>query len=225
MDTVILKSQKTQVYQQITDIDLEPSMFEWDVTQSTHFGSDDRVSRLKYTGTNYYFLFDFRDKDHHCTYSPGRDTIIRKEYPESWDSQMNCVRRWLTNLKREVETTDPWDEIDKYLPGGEINLEDEKENSPFPYDQVEHIKKALYKFKDEIKKTYNLDNDQDQIVQEKLDYLIDRAKKIGRIDWKNIFVATLMGLIVNLSLNPEQAKGFWGLVKICFKGILLLGKG
>ncbi|MFQ5963651.1 MAG: hypothetical protein ACE5KZ_05140 [Candidatus Scalinduaceae bacterium] len=222
MDRLILKSQKNQAYQHITDSDLEPSMFEWDVIRSGNVGVG--VSRLKYIGTHYFFIFDFVRDEHYCTFSPGKTIPIQEVFTGSLESQMNCLRDWLKNLKREIQITDPWDEIDKYLPGGKINLENEKENSPFSYEQVEHITKALYKLKEEIRKTYDLDNNHNQLIQEKLNYLIDRSKRMGRIDWKNIFVATLMGLVVNLALNPEQAKGFWGLVKICFKGILLLGR-
>jgi hypothetical protein len=46
---------------------------------------------------------------------------------------------------------------------------------------------------------------------------------MGRIDWKNLFVGTLMGLASNLILDPEKVKILWNLVKTCFKGVLLLG--
>ena len=48
---------------------------------------------------------------------------------------------------------------------------------------------------------------------------------MGRMDWKKLVVGTVMGLAGGLGLNHEQAKGFCSLVKICCKGILLLGKG
>lgn len=226
MNKTIMKSQKQEVYQWIADYGLEPSMFFWEDFRSRNDDlSETIVSKLKYVDTHYFFIFDFKNDVQHCTFSPGQTVLIQNEFPGTWSGQLRNFDKWLAYLKREIETVDPWDVIDKYMPGMEINLEDEKENSPYSYEQVEHIAKALYRFKDEVKKNYDLDKDQDKLVQEKLDYLIDRSKKMGRIDWKNLFVGTLMGLAGGLALNPEQAKGFWGLVKICFKGILLLGKG
>ncbi len=201
---LILKSKKSEIYQWISALGLEPSMFEWEVVPSKNeVSSHTKVSKLRYINTHYFFIFDFKNGAHHCTFSPGQDVLIQREFPGNWTLQLDNLKRWLAYLKREIKTIDPWDEIDKYMPGEKINLEDEKENSPYSYEQVEHITKALHKLKDEIKKNYGLNDTQDKLVQEKLDYLIDRSKKMGRIDWKNIFVATFMGLAVNLALNPE----------------------
>ncbi len=223
MDKLILKSQKRRIHDCIINTRLEPSMFMWTMVQSKSSGIG-KVHKLSYINTDYFFIFElFSDNNHYCIYSPGLQTSIREIRSDNWNSQINRVREWLQNLKREVETVDPWDDIDEYFPEEEINLEDEKENSPFSYEQVEHITNALHKLKDEIRKSYNLDTEQDELVQEKLDYLIDRSKKIGRKDWKILFVGIIVTLAAGLALGPEEVKGFWGLVKICFKGILLLG--
>jgi hypothetical protein len=221
MDKLILKSQKREIHDCIINTRLEPSMFEWDATGSKYAILD--VSRLKYIGTNYFFIFDFLRDEYYCTYSPGFQTPIRETRSADWNSQIDRVREWLKNLKREVEITDPWDDIGKYLPEKEeINLEDEKENSPFSYETVEHITNALHKLKDEIKKSYNLDTEQDKLVQEKLDYLIDCSKRMGRKDWYHIVIGAVIGLALKLDFTSEQAKGLWGLIKVCLKGIGLL---
>ena len=76
--------------------------------------------------------------------------------------------------------------------------------------------------KQEIAKNYKLDAAQSVNINSKLDYLVDRSQKLGRIDWKNIFVATIINVAIILALNPQQARSLWLLVKNCFKGILLL---
>ncbi len=220
---LILKSQKSEIHNCISNTGLEPSMFEWKEARSRCSGIG-RISQLSYIKTDYFFKFDFHaNGGHWCAFSPGINSRFSEKYSQKWDNQLMSVRRWLLCLKSKIETVDPWDDIDKYMPGVEINLEDEKENSPFSYEQVEHITNTLHKLKDEIKKSYDLDTEQDKLVQEKLDYLIDRSKKVGRKDWKILFVGIIVALTVDLVLDPEEVKGLWGLVKSCFKGILLLG--
>jgi len=222
MNKLILKSHKQVIANSIIRTGLEPSLFHWE-TEKSKFSGQELVSKLCYGKTSYYFVFEFYNDRHYCIFSPGPSQLIKAEYPGDWPNQLGYVDRWLVFLKREIESVDPWEDIDKYLPGDDINLEDEKENSPYTYDQVEHISIALNKLKVEIKNSFGLGDEQFGIVQNKLDYLIDRSKKMGRIDWKNLFVGTLMGLASNLILDPEKVKILWNLVKTCFKGVLLLG--
>ena len=219
---LILNSQKSQIHLMIIDAGLEPSMFKWEGIQSRS-GGIGKVSQLSYTNTDYFFKFDFLvTGSHRCEFSPGINSRFTEDTSRNWQNQIINVRKWLLRLRKEIETVDPWDDIDKYMPGVEINLEDEKENSPFSYQTVEHITNALHKLKDKIRESYNLDTDQDKLVQEKLDYLIDCSKKMGRKDWYHIFIGAFIGLAFKLDFTPEQAKGLWDLFKVCLKGIGLL---
>ena len=221
MDRLILKSQKKQIHDLIILNELEPSIFEW-VGIRSNYDRDKVISQIKCKETRYYFTFDFYDEKHYASFSPGINQAVTNVYTGDWKEQLENVIQWLGALKAEIETTDPWEEIGQYLPGGKINLEDEKENSSFAYKEVEQITTSLQKLKEEISKNYELDANKDEFVQKKLDYLIDRSKKLGRIDWKNIFIATLINIAFHLALNPTDTAKLWNLVKICFKGILLL---
>lgn len=222
MEKLILNSQKKAIFEAISRIGLEPVNFDWRVEYS-QFDGDTMVSCLRYKGADFFFKFDFYENKHRCVYSPGLDKAIEKEFLGSWEQEWQSIMRWLTSLKREIDTIDPWLEIEKYIPGEKINLEDEESNKPFNYSQVEHICKSLNRLKDEINSNFKLTRDQTGVVQNKLDYLIDRAKNIGRIDWKNIFVSTIIMIAFELAMNPEQVKLLWSLVKVCFRGVLLLG--
>ena len=223
MDRPILKSQKKQIFELTVLHGLNPSNFKLALEKSEN-GSL-RVSCLNYKNSEYFFKFDFNSDDRYfvCYYSPGANRILEKSgWEESWTGIIGHVKKWLVALMREISTPDPWEEIEKYIPGAEVGLEDEEKNTPFTFEQVEHIEKSISRLKTEINKKYKFSDEQDKLIQSKLNYLIDRAKKIGRIDWKNIFMGTIITIMANLALNPQQAKSLWVLVKECFKGILLL---
>ncbi len=222
MNNLILNSQKKQILDSIVSNGLEPASFIW-FEEDTQYSPYDKVSCLRYKGTNFFFKFDFFDEKHYCVYSPGEHKFIEENFSSDWSSELRHVAYWLLYLKREIDTPDPWEEIEKYIPGGKIDLEDERANNPFNFSQVEHITRSLNKLKEEIIGKYELEEKQKEVIQNKLDYLIDRAKKVGRIDWKNIFISTIITLSFDLAMNPEQVNLLWSLVKSCFGGFILLG--
>ena len=224
MKKLILKSQKNGVFNIMSILGLEPSMFEWLIVKSKF--SNDQVSMVRHINSDHYFIFDFLEQKYFCSYSPGRNKPVVEAVPGTWEYLFDqYLPDWLRTVKQEIEIVDPWEEIEKYLPGSTVNLENESGNAQFTYDQVVHITEAVEKLKKEIANNFHLKGLEEKLVQQKLDYLIDRSKKLGKIDWKNLFLGTLMGLAANLAFNPEQAKTLWTLVRICFKGIVLLGNG
>lgn len=222
MNRFILKSQKEWILNLINKRGLEPSNFEWKEMRSVWY-SDTKILCLEYKNTGYFFKFDFFDEIRFdCSYSPGEEKSSVNTKPYRWEDVAVHVASWLNALLVEVTTADPWEEIKKYIPGDNIDLEGEKANTSFTFKEVEHITKAINALKLEVKKAYNLTQDQEKIVNAKLDYLIEKSKSIGRVDWKNIFVGTIVSITFELMLEPGKVKTLWQLIKSCFGGILLL---
>ena len=65
-----------------------------------------------------------------------------------------------------------------------------------------------------------IDSDQKKETNERLDYLIEAAKRQGRKDWIHTAIGVIFTLAVSLSLSPEQAKSIWGLLKSTMSGII-----
>lgn len=220
MNRLLLKSQKKTIFDIVVIVGLEPANFKW--TKERDYSGRGEVPCLRYEGTDFFFKFDFKDKDRYCVFSPGEQEMIEAEFPEDWDDVAFYIKQWLDNLTREIRVVDPWEALGKYTPGEKIDLNDEKANTPFTYPEVESITKAINRLHDEINKNYKLSSKEIEIVENRLDYLIDRAKNVGRIDWKNIFIATMMNVAFQLAMNPTQTSLLWNLIKNCFRGILLL---
>lgn len=67
--------------------------------------------------------------------------------------------------------------------------------------------------------------DQLKMINEKLDYISEKAKSLGRVDWKNIVIGTLITLILQLALPQETSKALWMIFKDIFQHYLLISIG
>jgi hypothetical protein len=111
------------------------------------------------------------------------------------------VERWLTYLKREINTPGLWGslaeerELFSAEPAGAVN-------APFNAEEQGQIKRAIDEIRVYITTTYTLAGEPLRRVNAKLDYLIDASTRLGRIDWKNTFVGTLLSLALQ-HLSPS----------------------
>lgn len=74
-------------------------------------------------------------------------------------------------------------------------------NTPFNADERSQIKRAIDEIRVYITTTYSLTDEPLRRVNAKLDYLIDASTRLGRIDWKNLFVGALFSLALQ-QLSP-----------------------
>jgi hypothetical protein len=80
-------------------------------------------------------------------------------------------------------------------------------NTPFTADEQVHIKRSIEEIRVYITSTYSLAGKPLAKVNQKLDYLdylIDAATRLGRIDGKNIFVGALVGLILQQVIPSDS---------------------
>lgn len=120
---------------------------------------------------------------------------------------MERVERWLDDLKRDLETPDPWAEL---LRKGEMlegSADEAVENTPFTPEEQAEIVKLLREIKKYSKKTYSLSEESLLTLEKRLDYLEEAASRVGRKDWVLLFLGTLFTLVVTTVLPPEAVRG------------------
>jgi hypothetical protein len=222
----ILRSQKNEILNLIKESELDPFNFIWRVGASKYTHTDSGVpvlvSRLSYDGTEYYFQFDFVKEQHYAIFSPGGEKLVEEQYPGSWISQLSSVWRWLTFLKREIEQPDLWAELAKYqLPPGE-QISSGIGNEPFTAQQADQIIEGLRKVRAYLEAEFDFNEQQQKLVDEKLDYLMGAAKRQGRKDWLHTSIGVIFTLATALALSPEQAKTIWNILKVAVSGIIQL---
>ncbi|MBK5282315.1 MAG: hypothetical protein JJE16_09525 [Nitrospiraceae bacterium] len=143
--------------------------------------------------------------------SPGAEQITQEVSQLNWLGKSEMLRKWLTYLKREIEVPDLWAALSQEQELLSIEPA-EAVNTPFTADEQVQIKKTIEEIRVYITSTYSLASEPLAKVNRKLDYLIDASTRVGRIDWKNIFVGALVGLVLQ-QLIPSDS-GFQQLIGI-----------
>ena len=199
----LLQSQSNEVLEAIQEAGLNPSEFKFvgspdpEMDNTGEWYTPDYYPQLFHSSSRYWFLFgnDF------AKYTPGSESIEQTDSKINWLGKIAAFRRWLGYLKREVEAPDLWAALaqEQEMLGAEPA---EAINAPFSAEEQVQVKRAIEEIRIYITSTYSLGDEPLAEVNRKLDYLIDASIRLGRIDWKNICVATLFSLAVQY-LTPS----------------------
>ena len=218
----LLKSQKNDVFDLIIQTGLSPLQFtiEEDKDPMTIL-SDIEKTRITMVDTSYYFDLAIEQGKNMVRFSRGSDKLTDAwQINRSWDEKKKYISRWLQSLKRQLDLPDKWAE---FLRSGQaIQWElTSSEGERFSYQEVEEIIAAKERAKIKISEL-RLPLEQSRLIEEKLDYITEKAKSLGKVDWKNIMIGTLVALVVQLALPPETASALWSIFKDAFQRVILI---
>lgn len=209
----LLKSQKNVLFDKIVSKGLSPLQF--DIKEEKKF------TIISYKNSNHYFKINSYESIH---YSPGYKTFSNNVdlsiHPDAWNSICAFFSAWLRDLLREIEQPDKWNDLLESSKQISWHIELEP-NSRFTYSEVLEIENSIKQIKSDIK-SLNLLPEQLQLIDAKLDYLCDKAKTLGSIDWKNILMGTLISLVVELALPSDTAKTLWHIFEKAFKKVIAI---
>jgi hypothetical protein len=171
------------------------------------FGLDDEGPdvRIHHRRSSAYFII--RQASGHYD---GRSLVgDEPEWPfqaYSWSNVMERVSRWLGKVKDDVEEPDLWAELRRdtaLLVGAGDDVTD---NSPFTLDERELVAAHLQQVRDELQRTYSPLSAQMQELDKKVEYLIAASGRVGRADWRVMYVGVILTWIYATILPPENAK-------------------
>jgi len=220
----IMQSQKNQVLQIIKKMELDPFDFEWGKC-SSEFGQQVTRPCLKYKDTKFFFIFDtYLEGEPYAIYSPGKEKIIDKEFPGSWDGQLKNVWNWLHYLKREINEPDYWAQLSKFQLRGAVSLAPEVENLPFTVQEVKQVTSGVNRIREYLKTEFVGIESDHKLINEKLDYLIDAVNRQGRKDWIHTCIGVLVTVGTAIGLKPEQFSRMFQLLKEAVSGVVRLLK-
>jgi hypothetical protein len=226
---IIREAHAVQVYKAIVEKGLEYTDFYFGNELSNHI--DSIISVLRYEPRGYYFTFDFYgDQGIWSRRSPGRDQMEENHNGfSSWKDQYKWCREWLDFVKEELEAPDIWTEFIKSRTLPAATPFDPGANTPFTEEEQDYLTTRLDEFKEAIIASVSglqlpaadLESRIDQIESE-LSYIKQGLTRLGRIDWKNILIASLLGLIINVGcasdLRPHLFKFIWLIVDYALTG-------
>ncbi len=108
-------------------------------------------------------------------------------------------------LKDELETPDLWEELEKEKELTDATNVSDVLNTSFLPDELIRIRISLEGIYQHIVQTQELNDEQNQYLKQRLDYLIDSSNRLGKKDWLNLLVWVLVSIILYLVLPPYAA--------------------
>ena len=99
-------------------------------------------------------------------------------------------------------------------------MSSENNNSKFTHLEYLDLSNKLNKLIDAIPDLKLLEN-KTKAIQLELHNLLDKATELGKFDWRNLFIGTIISIVIQLNVNPENAAALWNLIKGIFNNYFL----
>jgi hypothetical protein len=148
---------------------------------------------------------------------PGEQTGVDSNYSDRWENQLGWFRDWLTYLKRETESPNLWEEISKEAQVLESAASSDTSNAPFTIEEKAHIVQGINEIKQYLLTAHKLDP---ELVESRLNYLVESSERVGRKDWLNLLISVLIGIVINAALPPEATRELFRFVGTVLRQII-----
>jgi hypothetical protein len=213
----LLTWQKDKIYEIIVSSNLNPQHFKIELMKSKK-SANEYATLVKYKNSDYYFIFDTilnYKYPYYVIYSPGDTVYFHESYATEWNNLIKYFSIWIIYLFREVNSPHYWERFEKEI--NELNLiGDEYSDEKFSVYEYEDLKIKIDILKNDISKI-DIGKGSINVINKKLDEITELAKTMNKFDWKSLFIGTIVNLIIQLSIAPENTKSIWLLVKNIFK--------
>ena len=199
---LLQKSQKNQIFEAVQSAGLDPREFSLE-----DMGFE--LARIKHTWSGSYFILGYEGGMYVGRYVIGEGPEGPYQAARSWKTLMARVSRWLRDIKRDLDTPDLWAELknEAELLGGASDQANA--NTPFTREEQKDIERRLREVEAQVRRTYSLSAEQIRVLDAKIDYLIDAVGRLGRTDWRSMFVGVIINYVLTIGLPPESARSMF----------------
>ena len=219
---ILLTSQKNSIYEIIEAMGLSPLQFEF-VEVDSVFDLYAKATKLLFKNTGWYFQFEqnsqIRDGTHAAQYSPGKTTLKVDVYKTNWSGIIKHFWVWLEYLKREITSEDKWSRLNRLVESSRFNFTDDFNQLTF--QEYENLVEKIDVLKERISKL-EIQPQQIEQINAKLDHITELSKKMTKMDWRNLFVGTIISILIQLSLSPEVGQQILDIIRELFSTYFLL---
>lgn len=213
----LLTSQKDQIYQYLVNTGyFSPQQFE--LLEENSMGRF--TTKLIHRESNYYLNF-YEDTEYNgfwLNYSPGREKLYEATDRINWAIGFDHFITWLGNLKRELDSPNLWDRFTKDATS--LSLSIEHDSSKFSTKEFIELKSKVEALANEVRNLPLSEYQQSEIISN-LNRLTELAEDLNKFDWKNLFIGTIISIVIQLSVTPENAKLLWDMIKRIFSTYFL----
>ena len=212
------QSQKNAIHAMIERSGLSPSRFVWQ--EKPGYGNIEDSTRIILSDTPYYFKMDSSGNDVLIEFSPGVAALV--DYVQrmlDFPHIQVFIANWLNALVVELKEPDKWAEVYHIARGIEL-VTDQVDNTPFSRVELLRLEASFADFKKQLTAHANLQAAQLRVVNGKLDYLMAKAKDMGKMDWRTFAYGAFMELLIHEHIPQDAAQVILGLLKGALEHVL-----
>lgn len=214
----LLLSQKNDLFRLISNNSkLSPNQFHIVEKKS----KDAWVTNIEFKDSEFCFSF-FEDEDYSrslfANYIPGVDTYKEITSQLNWHDVLSHFNNWLNNIEREVNEPNLWEELKSEISA--FRLITDNNNSKFTAREYKELQSKINLISENLS-TVPLLLEQQNEIKDTLKRLTDIAMDLGKFDWINLFVGTMISILIQLGVTRENADELWKLIKTVFNNYLL----
>ena len=172
------------------------------------------ITTIKFKNPEYYFSI-FEDSEAYgagyVNYTPGINKYLEISSRLGFESAVIEFEKWLKSLQREISEPDLWEKlktnIDYFSP--KILQID---NSKFTAKEYIVLQQQISSLIEKVNQIPLLIEQQEEINRQ-LERLTLLAVDLGKFDWTNLFMGTIVSIIIQLGVNKENANLLWLAIK------------
>ena len=86
-----------------------------------------------------------------------------------------------------------------------------EDKSSFSIEEKQQLRLSLNDVKLLIQTNFNTTQEQQELINNRIDYLIEAVARLNKFDWKSILVSSVLAIIIALSLDIERGTQLWHL--------------
>jgi hypothetical protein len=220
----LTKRDRNEIFTWVKNSGLNPSLFSWEIHPSNFVQvyeesfyqavsgyRPDGAEALVATYNEQKFSFTFERDGQGKFYAEAHPHIKLGHGINSnaWEGLLRAFGEWLEVVKYELEEPDFWKDLKPNTP---LTTTPHNFSSDDHFDSKEivFLKDKLRQIENHIINTNDLAPKSIQVVKQTFIYLQGKAETSTKIDWKNIFVGTLVSMLLSLAVDNASE-----IVKFC----------
>lgn len=215
MELPLTKAQRNAVFREFVALKIDPRGLECIIEKDS---LDRPVSVLNHPNSGFYFKFVPYD----CKWTPtskGR-AGASKSHSDNWGIQLDCVRQWLTALKPELEEPDFWEASSQEHLASRAATSMETANLQFTVQEQKFISDQLASIQAAVTEAHKLTKEQTEALAAGFKYLAESSGRLGRKDWINVAIGTVINIAVGTALAREAGRELLHLLTSSLQGLL-----
>ena len=115
-------------------------------------------------------------------------------------------------LPNDMSAAYLWGQLEKLVTSQKIESPPTDWQNAFDNSEKNKLMDALKKIEKYIKEAAKTTAEQHKVVIERLDYLTEALERLNRRDWADSAFSTVLQIMTQLALNPEQTKTIWNFI-------------